>query len=311
MIPSWGDRMFIDSICSSTISIRSLELLAVILRLGPLGLDLDQLLLVLARPQLSEPASRARAIWLSAFCFSAIRPFSSFCSSLLSSLTRMSPFVHPRVVIDQDLADDAGHRRVDLVPFLGEQRAVALDRQGAGDERHGGDERQHAGQHGADLGQGPAPEHPPGRAERLQDRLQEDLVVFLGIPERRRGVPRDDLGPGVHVGRRQLVADLLGHQAAERDLLLACSVPCSRLGLVQERDDHDLRPRFVDVHLERVANVGRQAVGVAGVDQVFARADHDLAEPGQLAHQVGPLLDDLLAADGLDHGPAGDLERDA
>ena len=41
-----------------------------------------------------------------------------------------------------------------------------------------------------------------------------------------------------------------------------------------------------------------------GVDQVFARADHDLAEPGQLAHQVGSLLDDLLAADRLDHDPA-------
>ena len=95
------------------------------------------------------------------------------------------------------------------------------------------------------------------------------------------------------------------------------SLSCSRcllaigLGLVQERDDDDLRARLVDVHLERVANVGRTAVGVAGIDQVFARSDHDLAEPGQLAHQVGPLLDDFLAADRLDHRPAGDLERDA
>ena len=76
---------------------------------------------------------------------------------------------------------------------------------------------------------------------------------------------------------------------------------------MQERDDHDLRARLVDVHLERVADVGGEAVGVAGVDQVFARADHDLAKPGQLAHQVGPLLDDFLAADRLDHRPAGDL----
>ena len=48
-----------------------------------------------------------------------------------------------------------------------------------------------------------------------------------------------------------------------------------------------------------------------GVDQVFARPDHDLAELGQVANQVGPLLDDLLAADRLDHGPAGDLESHA
>ena len=57
--------------------------------------------------------------------------------------------------------------------------------------------------------------------------------MLLRVPERRRGVPRDDLGPGVHVGRGQLVADLLGDQAAEGDLVLVRL----GLGLVQERDD--------------------------------------------------------------------------
>ena len=90
-----------------------------------------------------------------------------------------------------------------------------------------------------------------------------------------------------------------------------CSAPSSGLGLVQERDDDGLRARLVDVHLQGVADVGGEALGVAGVDQVLARADHDLAEPGQLADQVGPLLDDLLAADGLDHHPAADLHGHA
>ena len=132
-------------------------------------------------------------------------------------------------------------------------------------------------------------------------------MVFLGIPERRRGVPRDDLGPGVHVRRRQLVADLLGHQAAERDLLLAAR-PLARVsGLCKSVTTTTFDPDSSTYISSASRMSGAQAVGVAGVDQVFARADHDLAEPGQLAHQVGPLLDDLLAADRLDHRPAGDL----
>ena len=190
---------------------------------------------------------------------------------------------------------------------------MALDRERAGNERHAQHEHQNGREHGADLGQRAAAEHPPGRAHRFEHGLQEDLVMFLGVPERRRRVPRNDLGAGVHVGRRQLVADLLGHQAAEGNLFLTLVVGrlvLGPLGLVQERDHHDLRARLVDVHLECVADVGRTAVGVAGVDQVFARSNHDLAKPGQLADQVGSLLDDFLAADGLDHRPAGDLERD-
>ena len=99
---------------------------------------------------------------------------------------------------------------------------MALDRQRPGDERHG--RRRTPGSPAStrgDLGERPAAEEPPGRAHRLEHGLQEDLVMLLRVPERRRGVPRDDLGPGVHVGRGQLVADLLGDQAAERDLLLA------------------------------------------------------------------------------------------
>ncbi len=85
-----------------------------------------------------------------------------------------------------------------------------------------------------------------------------------------------------------------------------------RLGLrlVQKRDHHDFRTRFVDVHLQCVADVRSKPVGIAGVDQVLSRSDHDLAKPGQLAHQVGSLLDDFLPAHRLDHRPAGNLERD-
>ena len=56
-------------------------------------------------------------------------------------------------------------------------------------------------------------------------------------------MPRNDLGSGVHVRRCQLVADLFGNQAAERDFLVAlrCSLWCQfSLGLVQERDHDDL-----------------------------------------------------------------------
>ena len=53
-------------------------------------------------------------------------------------------------VIDQDFGDDgAGDRRIDLVTFLGQERAMAFDGQAARDERHGGDEhhdQQQAGQ---------------------------------------------------------------------------------------------------------------------------------------------------------------------
>ena len=120
-------------------------------------------------------------------------------------------------------------------------------------------------------------------------------------------MPRHDLGPGVHVGRRHLVANLLGDQAAERHLLLARV----GLGLVQKRDNHRLGARLVNVHLERVADVGGEPFGVPRVDEVIARADDDLAEPGQLADEVGPLLDDLLPADRLDHHPAAELHGDA
>ena len=51
--------------------------------------------------------------------------------------------------------------------------------------------------------------------------------MLLSIPERRRRMPRNHLGAGVHVRRRQLVADLLGDQAAERNLLFAL-VPLAR-----------------------------------------------------------------------------------
>ena len=135
--------------------------------------------------------------------------------------------------------------------------------------------------------------------------LQEDLVVLLRVPERRRGVPRDDLGPRVHVGRRQLVADLLGDQAAERDLLLLLVLVAGSVsGLCRSVTTTTFEPDSSTYSSSASRRSGAKPVGVAGVDQVFARADHDLAEPGQLAHQVGPLLDDLLAADRLDHGPA-------
>ena len=253
---------------------------------------------------------------MAAFPSSSWSARSSLSSSGLSRRSEQVPLLDAVAVVDEDLADlgPEHRRRVDLGSLLGQQRAVALDRERAGDERHRQDERHGGGQPGGDLRQGPAAEHPPGRAHRLEDGLEEDLVVLLGIPQGRRGVPRDDLGPGVHVRRRQLVADLLGHQAAEGDLLLlrlAVDLGVGGVGLVQQRDDHDLRARLVDVHLQRVAEVRREALGAAGVDQVLARADHGLAEPRQLADQVGPLLDDLLAADGLDHGPAGDLHRHA
>ena len=57
MMPSCGERMFIDSICSSMISIRSLRALGRDLRLGLLGLKLDPLLVVLA--------DAALLIWIS------------------------------------------------------------------------------------------------------------------------------------------------------------------------------------------------------------------------------------------------------
>ena len=87
-----------------------------------------------------------------------------------------------------------------------------------------------------------------------------------------------------------------------------CSAPSSVSGLCKSVTTTTFEPGFVDVQLERVANVGGYALGVAGINQVLARANHDLAEPGQLANQVGPLLDDLLAADGLHHGPAADFQ---
>ena len=219
--------------------------------------------------------------------------------------------VDPVAVLDGDVGDDPRHRGVGVRAVLGQQRAPPLDRQLPGDERQDRDHTDDRQQDRHDLGQRPAPEEPPGGAHRLEHRQEEDLVVLLSIPERRRGVPRDDLGAGVRIGRRHLVADLLGDQAAERHLLLALLAVLVGLGLVQEGDDDGLRARLVDVHLEGVADVGGEALGVARVDQVLARADHDLAEPGQLADQVGPLLDDLLAADRLDHHPAADLQGHA
>ena len=69
-------------------------------------------------------------------------------------------------------------------------------------------------------------------------------------------------------------ADLLGYQTAEGHLFFGLVVVgllfADRFRLVQNRDDDDFGPRFVDVHLERVANIGCQAVGTAGIDQVFA-----------------------------------------
>ena len=56
MIPSWGDRIFIDSICSFEDLDPLLGALGRDLRLGHLGLNLDLLLLVLAAPQFLQSA---------------------------------------------------------------------------------------------------------------------------------------------------------------------------------------------------------------------------------------------------------------
>ena len=223
----------------------------------------------------------------------------------------MSPFLTRSPWSTEHLDDDPGDRGVDLAPLLGQQRAVALDRQRAGDERHGpATKTRIAGEHRGDLGQGPAAEHPPGRAHRLEHAASGrscDVPGRSRAPSRRAARrPRSGRACRSAPARRRS-ARPPGSRTATFSLLL--SVSCRSVsGLCRSVTHDDLRARLVDVHLEGVADVGGEAVGVAGVDQVFARADHDLAEPGQLADQVGPLLDDFLAADRLDHRPAGDLQ---
>ncbi len=117
MMPSCGERTFIDSICSSTISIRALVLLAVILGLGPLCLDLQQFLRILARPQLLGLEAERGEL---AFGFLAVgdQAVELLLKVLAVELDDDVAGVHPLVVVEGHRRDDAGDGGVDLVPCL-------------------------------------------------------------------------------------------------------------------------------------------------------------------------------------------------
>ena len=216
------------------------------------------------------------------------------------------------LVLDEHLGDHPLLRGVHVAAGLGQQRAFPLDRQRPRHERHDrhrGDDRR---QHRRDLRQRPPPEEPRRRADRLEQRAEEDLVVLLRVPQGRGGVSGDDLGAGLGVGRGHLVADLLGHEAAE-DLLVAVLgvLLVAGLRLVQEAHDHGLGAGLVHVDFQGVADLGREPLGRAGVHEVLARGGDDLAQLGHLADQVGPVLDDLLAGDRLHRHLAADLHGHA
>ena len=110
MIPSCGERMFIDSICSSMISIRSLALLAVIFASASWAWIWMQLLLVLACDRgFCDLHARARCIWLLGLLpRRPSGPCSSFLQLVALELDEDVSLLDPVVVVDQHLGDDAG-----------------------------------------------------------------------------------------------------------------------------------------------------------------------------------------------------------
>ncbi len=134
------------------------------------------------------------------------------------------------------------------------------------------------------LAKRPAPEEPPGRAHRLEHAAggRSGRARRHSRGPSRSAATRPRTGRACPWGRaRRRSARRRGSRTATFSLFGL------GLGLVQEGDHDRLRARLVDVDLERVANFGGEALGDAGVNQVLARPDHHLAEPGQLADQVG------------------------
>ena len=109
MIPSCGERMFIDSICSSTISIRSLRALGRDLGLGPLCLDLEQFLRSWPERSFSACKSSEASLALG-FLPLGDQAVELFLKFLALELDDDVSRVHPLIVVQRHRGDDAGAR---------------------------------------------------------------------------------------------------------------------------------------------------------------------------------------------------------
>ena len=123
----------------------------------------------------------------------------------------------------------------------------------------------------------------------------------------RGGVPADDFEPG---------EQLLGEAAARSTPSsgpTAAGFLLSALALVLERqDDEQLAVAFGQVGVERLEHVGRQGVVLgAAVDQLLAPSMTWSNSGRMQLHEVGALLDDVGAADGLDLGAFAVAQGDA
>ncbi len=128
--------------------------------------------------------------------------------------------------------------------------------------------------------------------------------MFHGVGQRRGAVPADHFHPLRHGRRQAAVLDLLDDQGADgRRRLLAI------LGIVflvqgrppQGQHGHHLRVRLVDVFLHGLFDLRGHVLGVARIPDRFAAGHHRRGQSPQQADRVGTLVEDVLAADRLDH----------
>ena len=218
-------------------------------------------------------------------------------------------------VLDEHLVHhpvDPGEHVPPLERFQG---AVGLQLEVGRPKRQHQHQRQDDPQNGERLGQGPRAQYPAGFAQQTPQRHEEQVLMFHGVGQRGGAVAADHLHPLHHARRYPAVLDLLDDQRPHRrfrvEALLGIVFFFFRPRASQRQHGHRLRVRFVDVLLHGVFDLGGHVSGVAGVPDRIAGGHHRRGQLVQQPHGIGPLVEQVLAADGLDPAPLAPAQRHA